>query len=88
MKNIFHFDKKYKDAEREEIRRKRKKEETKDRLHRNYLRRKESGKQKEWERKYAPRRLARYAEKKAELFAEGAVLGAASLAPLPVNDVQ
>jgi hypothetical protein len=73
-------------AEQEEIRRK--KEETKDRLHRNYLRRKASGKQKEWERNYEPRRKARLEEKKAALFTDGAVLGKDSFAPLPVNTVQ
>jgi hypothetical protein len=40
-------------------------EERKDRLHRNYLRRKENGKQAEYERKYEPLRKARYAKKKA-----------------------
>jgi hypothetical protein len=43
----------------------RKREATKDRLHQNYLRRKESGKQAEYERKYAARREARLAERKA-----------------------
>ena len=71
-------------AEQEEIRRQ--KEATKDRLHQNYLKRKANGKQKEWEKGYEEKRRARYAEKKAALFAEGAVLGSASLASLPVNN--
>lgn len=41
-------------------------EEKKDRIHRNYLRRKESGKQKEWEKKYEPIRRARMEKIKAE----------------------
>ena len=41
-------------------------EEKKDRIHRNYIRRKENGKQKEYEKKYELRRRARYAEKKAQ----------------------
>ena len=40
---------------------------TKDRLHRNYLKRKENGKQAEWEQAYKERRLARKAEKQAQL---------------------
>ena len=69
-------------AEQEEERRKN--EERKDRLHQNYLKRKENGKQKVWEMKYEPRRKARYAEKKAALFIEGATLGSSSLAPIPM----
>ncbi|MCL2699941.1 MAG: DUF4368 domain-containing protein, partial [Defluviitaleaceae bacterium] len=53
----------------------------KDRLHENYMKRKANGKHKEWERKYEPRRKALIEEKKAELFAEGAVLGANALTP-------
>lgn len=49
--------------EQEELR---KKEELKDRLHRNYVRRKESGHQKQWEASYAARRRARMLELKAE----------------------
>ena len=41
--------------EQEELR---KKEERKDRLHQNYLRRKANGKQKEWEERYNARRKA------------------------------
>ena len=52
----------------------RKIEERKDRLHRNYLRRKENGKQAEYERKYEPLRKARYAEKKAAAKSEVAAL--------------
>jgi DNA invertase Pin-like site-specific DNA recombinase len=47
----------------------------KDRLHQNYLRRKANGKQKEWERKYAKRRKALKAERRAVLFDEGLKLG-------------
>jgi hypothetical protein len=46
----------------------RKKEATKDRLHRNYLRRKENGKQKEYEEKYAAKRKARLEENKAAAY--------------------
>jgi DNA invertase Pin-like site-specific DNA recombinase len=49
-------------------------EERKDRLHRNYLRRKENGRQAEYERKYEPLRKARYAEKKAAAKTEVAAL--------------
>jgi len=66
-------------AEQEEERRK--KEERKDRLHQNYMKRKESGKQKEWERNYEPRRKARLEEKKAALLADGVTLGADIFAP-------
>jgi hypothetical protein len=44
----------------------RKKEATKDRLHRNYMRRKASGKQKEYEASYAAKRRAKMLELKAE----------------------
>jgi len=43
------------------------------------MKRKASGKQREYERKYEPRRKARLEEKKAELFAEGALLNASNL---------
>jgi DNA invertase Pin-like site-specific DNA recombinase len=46
----------------------RKIEERKDRLHRNYLKRKASGKQKEYERRYEQRRKERYAERKAAAY--------------------
>jgi len=55
--------------------------ERRERMHQNYLIRKENGKQQEWERKYEPIRKARKAETKAALFAEGAVLGANAAAP-------
>ena len=42
--------------------------ERKDRLHQNYLRRKENGKQKEYEQKYEAKRKARMAEKKAAAY--------------------
>ena len=45
----------------------RKAEEIKDRRHRNYLRRKANGKQKEYEKKYEARRKARMDEKKAQI---------------------
>jgi hypothetical protein len=51
-----------------------KKEATKDRLHQNYLRRKESGKQAEYEKKYEPLRKARFAANKAAAVAEVAAL--------------
>ena len=51
----------------EEIEVLRKKEVTKDRLHRNYLKRKENGKQAEWEQAYKERRLAHKAEKQGQL---------------------
>ena len=47
----------------------RKIEERKDRLHRNYLRRKANGKHQEWEKKYKPIRDARRAKRRAELDA-------------------
>lgn len=45
----------------------RKAEEIKDRRHRNYIRRKANGKQKEYEKKYEARRKARMDEKKAQI---------------------
>jgi DNA invertase Pin-like site-specific DNA recombinase len=51
------------EARREEE--KRKADTRRDRLHENYLRRKESGKQKEYERRYNERRRAQYAKRKA-----------------------
>ena len=53
--------------EQEELR---KKEERKDRLHQNYLRRKASGKQKEWEERYNARRKAKMEAAKAAIRAE------------------
>ena len=53
--------------EQEELR---KKEERKDRLHRNYLRRKANGKQKEWEERYNAKRKAKMEAAKAAIRAE------------------
>ena len=53
--------------EQEELR---KKEERKDRLHQNYLRRKANGKQKEWEERYNARRKAKMDAAKAAIRAE------------------
>ena len=53
--------------EQEELR---KKEERKDRLHRNYLRRKANGKQKEWEERYNAKRKAKMEAAEAAIRAE------------------
>ena len=53
--------------EQEELR---KKEERKDRLHQNYLRRKANGKQKEWEERYNAKRKAQVEAAKAAIQAE------------------
>ena len=53
--------------EQEELR---KKEERKDRLHQNYLRRKANGKQKEWEERYNAKRKAKMEAAKATIRAE------------------
>ena len=53
--------------EQEELR---KKEERKDRLHQNYLRRKANGKQKEWEERYNAKRKAQVEAAKAAIRAE------------------
>ena len=53
--------------EQEELR---KKEERKDRLHRNYLRRKANGKQKEWEERYNAKRKVKMEAAKAAIRAE------------------
>ena len=58
--------------EQEELR---KKEERKDRLHRNYLRRKANGKQKEWEERYNAKRKARIEAEKAAIRAEDMAKG-------------
>jgi len=50
----------------------------------NYLKRKASGKQKIYEKRYDEKRKARLAANKVALFEDGAVLGATALAPLPV----
>ena len=52
--------------EQEELR---KKEERKDRLHQNYLRRKANGKQKEWEERYNAKRKAKMEAAKAAIRA-------------------
>ena len=54
--------------EQEELR---KKEERKDRLHQNYLRRKANGKQKEWEERYNAKRKAQVEAAKAAIRARG-----------------
>ena len=51
----------------------------------NYLKRKASGKQKEYDRRYREKHNARIAKNKASLFEDGAVLGANALTPLPVS---
>lgn len=53
----------------------RKKEERKDRLHRNYLRRKANGKQKEWEERYNAKRKAQMEAAKAAIRAEDMAKG-------------
>lgn len=58
--------------EQEELR---KKEERKDRLHQNYLRRKESGKQKAWEEQYNAKRKAKIDAEKAAIRAEDMTKG-------------
>ena len=47
--------------------------ERRERLHQNYLKRKASGAQQAWEKKYEPKRKARYAEKRAALFTKPSV---------------
>ena len=58
----------------EELAEQKKIAERKDRLHRNYLRRKESGSQKAWEEKYKDRRLAKAEQLKAEMPPSGVPL--------------
>ena len=55
--------------------------ERRERFRQNYLKRKEIGKQQEYERRYNEKRKARYAASKAALFAEGAILGSDALTP-------
>jgi len=50
----------------------------------NYLKRKTSGKQQEYDRRVAEKRKKQIAAYKAALLKDGSVLGVASLAPLPV----
>lgn len=54
----------------EELEKIRKREERKDRLHQNYLRRKANGKQKEWEERYNAKRKAQVEAAKAAIRAE------------------
>ena len=54
----------------EELEEIRKREERKDRLHQNYLRRKANGKQKEWEERYNAKRKAQVEAAKAAIRAE------------------
>ena len=58
--------------------------ERREKFRQNYLKRKASGKQQEYERRYREKYQARIAANKAALLEDGAVLGAAALAPLPV----
>jgi DNA invertase Pin-like site-specific DNA recombinase len=58
--------------------------ERREKFRQNYLKRKASGKQQEYDRRYREKHNARIAANKASLFEDGAVLGAAALAPLPV----
>ncbi|MFI3163902.1 MAG: recombinase family protein [Bacillota bacterium] len=58
----------------EELAEQKKIEERKDRLHRNYLRRKENGSQKAWEEKYKAKRLARKSELQEELPPKAGIL--------------
>src|SRR5699024_1349653 len=66
--------------EQEELR---KKEERKDRLHQNYLRRKANGKQKEWEERYNAKRKAQVEAAKAAIRAEDMAKGIF----IPVNQL-
>ena len=59
----------------EELEELRKKEERKDRLHQNYLRRKANGKQKEWEQKYNAKRKTEIEARKAAVRAENMAKG-------------
>lgn len=72
--------------EQEELR---KKEERKDRLHQNYLRRKENGKQKAWEEKYNAKRKAIIDAEKAALQAEDMARGVyIPVSGLPLREPQ
>ena len=55
--------------------------ERRERFRQNYLKRKASGKQKEYEQRYEGKRKARYAANKTALLAEGTVLGSDALTP-------
>jgi len=58
--------------------------ERREKYRQNYLKRKASGKQQEYDRRYREKHNARIAANKAALFEDGAVLGATALAPVPV----
>jgi len=60
--------------------------ERREKFRQNYLKRKASGKQKEYEQRYDEKRKARLAANKAALFEDGAVLGANALAPVAVDE--
>jgi hypothetical protein len=62
--------------------------ERREKYHQNYLKRKANGKQQEYDRHYREKHQARIAANKASLFEDGAVLGAAAVAPLPVAVAQ
>jgi len=51
----------------------------------NYLKRKANGKQAEYDRRYKEKVKARKAATKAALLEDGVVLGASSVAPVPVS---
>ncbi len=59
--------------------------ERREKFRQNYLKRKASGKQKEYEQRTAENRKARIAANKAALFEDGAVLGANALVPAAVG---
>jgi DNA invertase Pin-like site-specific DNA recombinase len=59
--------------------------ERREKFRQNYLKRKASGKQKEYEQRYNEKRIARLAANKAALLEDGAVLGANALARVPVS---
>ncbi len=73
----------------EELEELRKKEERKDRLHRNYLRRKANGKQKEWEARYNAKRRAKIEAEKAAIRAEDMAKGIyTTVSKLPYQEPQ
>ena len=62
--------------------------ERREKFRQNYLKRKASGKQQEYDRRYREKHNARIAANKAAVLADGAVLGASALAPVAVGAVQ
>ena len=58
--------------------------ERREKFRQNYLKRKASGKQQEYDRRYREKHNARVAANKAALFEDGAALGANALAPVTV----